>query len=400
MAIDPRISLAVRAPNIPQLMKGMQELSSSRQTQRQNQKLFPSVLAQANQATEINQANLDANALKVKTDAQNQNLLSINAYAPEAKKFIQAGDSLGLLTSLNRRNETLISQGKTQAQRQETLDAIQTVTNGNMDQLIGDLDTVEREVFSRGLTNNGNRQNFVSKASAPQTDPETGQVYQTVFNPNTGASERQDIQGAIQRTGAEVRAAEVNQEIAIGTAKGRVERAGSIKAELGERNRQAARAERPLRQALTLIANASQGITGAMKLQLGRLIPGIDVSSEGELDSVFNTLALEQLQSFKGPTTDFEFGVTQDIAGRISDPASANMARVKSLDRNAWVNRREFEQFNKFIDKGGDPDSFSFNFQEKIKSKKGEFTLQQIQDTAVLNNLTIDEVLRKLNASN
>ena len=170
--------------------------------------------------------------------------------------------------------------------------------------------------------------------------------------------------------------------------------------DMGERNRSAARGQRPLKQALTLIGKADQGLTGSAKLQLSKLIPGINVEDEGQLDAVFNQLALEQLQQFKGPTTDFEFGVTQDIAGSISNSQTANMARVKSLDRNNWFNQREFKQFNDYIKNGNDPDGFAFNFQETLKTKKGAFTLQQLQDTAVSNNLTIEEVLGSLNNAN
>lgn len=177
----------------------------------------------------------------------------------------------------------------------------------------------------------------------------------------------------------------------------RVARTSDIRTELSERNRGAARSARTLRQALTLAETASQGLSGTAKLQLSRLLPGIDATNEAVLDSTLKQLALEQLQLFKGPTTDFEFGVTQSITGALGQSKEANIARIKSLDRARFFNEREIKQFNQHVKDGGDPDNFSFNFSEIIKTKKGPFSLQDIQDTAVQNNLTIDETIQRLN---
>ena len=138
-------------------------------------------------------------------------------------------------------------------------------------------------------------------------------------------------------------------------------------------------------------------MTANVKTALARLLPGVDVSDEGALDSVLKRLALEQLQQFKGPTTNFEFNVTQQIVGKLGDPRSANVARLKSLSRNNWFMQRELEQYNNFVKEGGDPDQFSFSFDEKIKTNGGEVSLKNLQDVAVNNNMTIDEVLARLN---
>ena len=178
--------------------------------------------------------------------------------------------------------------------------------------------------------------------------------------------------------------------------KQRVARASKIKGELGDRNRSAARSGRLISEALTFAENASQGLSGAGKLKLSKLLPGIDAGDEAGLDSALKQLALEQLQNFKGPTTDFEFGVTENIVGGVGNSKESNRARLKSLQRATWFNQREFDQFRKHTAKGGDADSFSFNFGEPIDTKKGVFTLQQLQDTAVQNNISIDDVLKRL----
>ena len=247
------------------------------------------------------------------------------------------------------------------------------------------------------------------KAFAPVVDPNTGQLGVPTFNPTTGQAGFDVIEDApLQQTSEQKRLANINEkqeeaEINISTTerkeiiKQKVARTSKIKTELSERNRGAARSQRMLSQALTLAQQASQGLSGAAKLQLSRLVPGIDATDEAGLDATLKQLALEQLQQFKGPTTDFEFGVTQSIAGALGQSKESNIARIKSLDRARYFNETEFKQFNQFTKDGGDADNFRFNFQEMVKTKKGPFSLQDLQDTAVQNNLTIEETIKRLN---
>mgnify|MGYP003647965310 CR=1 FL=1 len=400
MAIDPRISMGAQAPNLQTSLKlfqdtlnNIQNRKMNAQSMAQNENMNPLRVQEAQQV-------VDSNDRATVTNRENEIIRSIADFAPTLKPFLERGDNLGALQSLQSRKQDLLSRGVTDTTH--TDEAIQAITNGDTDQVLQSLNVAQREAVSRGIPVNGQTQRqFAPEISPVQADPNTGQQYVVETDKNTGQSRRVDIPGAIQRTAAQTRETEVRQVNAVETEKGKVARSNEIQKELGDRNRSAARAQRPLKQALTLIAKADQGVTGSVKLQLAKLIPGIDVSDEGQLDAVFNQLALEQLQLFSGPTTDFEFAVTQDIAGSIGNAQTANLARVKSLDRNNWFNQREFTQFNNYIKNGNDPDGFAFNFQETLKTKKGDFTLQQLQDTAVSNNLTIEEVLGKLNnASN
>ena len=189
----------------------------------------------------------------------------------------------------------------------------------------------------------------------------------------------------------------VNRAQSIARASAREQRTSTLKSELSTRNRNAARESIRLSQALTIASEADQGITGSTRLKLAKLFPNIDASNEALLDQSLTQLALDQLQNFKGPTTDFEFGVTESITGQLGDAKSANVAKLKSLSRANWFNKREFDQFTRHVNSGGDPDAFSFNFGEPIRTKKGVFTLQDLQDTAVHGHLSIDEVLKELN---
>lgn len=189
----------------------------------------------------------------------------------------------------------------------------------------------------------------------------------------------------------------VTEATAKAEATQRASRVSQITSELSTRNRESKRNAIGLSRALNLAGKATQGLTGAVKLKLSRIFPDLDVSDEASLEQSLKLLSLDQLQKFKGPTTDFEFRVTEDIAGKLGDSRSANIARIKSLQRAEWFNQREFEQFIEHTKAGKSPDTFGFNFSEQIKTKKGTFSLQDIQDTAVDRNLTIEETIKRLN---
>jgi len=174
-------------------------------------------------------------------------------------------------------------------------------------------------------------------------------------------------------------------------------RASARKVEFSDQLQTAAAALPRLTEAFKLAQVADQGVKGASRLFLSRLFPNIDVSDSAALDSALTTLALDELQKFKGPTTDFEFGVTQNISGQLIGSKAANLARISALQRNNWFLKREAEQFNNWVDAGEDPDRFAFNFTEVQETGKGNYTLTQIQDTAVANNTTIEKVLEALN---
>jgi|GEM_PF-2228264 len=183
----------------------------------------------------------------------------------------------------------------------------------------------------------------------------------------------------------------------VAGAQARQSRISEVTKEYGDQRRLAQSSEIRLREASILAEKATQGLSGDLKIGFAKLFPSIDVSDEAALGAALKTLALDQLQKFKGPTTDFEFGVTEDISGKLGDPKTANIARIKSLQRNNWFVKRQAEQFRSHVKAGGDAESFDFNFGEPIKTKRGVVTLRDLQDTAVHNNISVDDVLKRLN---
>jgi hypothetical protein len=181
----------------------------------------------------------------------------------------------------------------------------------------------------------------------------------------------------------------------VADAKFRSSRISDMTKTFGDSRRGAQMSSVGLREASKLVENATQGFTGSAKLQLSKIFPSIDVSNEAALESSLKRLSLDQLQKFKGPTTDFEFRVTEDIAGKLGDSQSANKARIASLQRNNYFVREQAEQFQTHVSAGGDPETYDFNFGKVIKIGKKSISLRDLQDTAVFHNISIDEAIRR-----
>jgi len=321
-------------------------------------------------------------------------------YAQSLRPLLESGNVPALLQQLEQNKARLTQLGIPTAGVDEDIEQAQTAEG---------LEQLRTEVQATLTKAGGGQKQFALQSNAPITDPVTGQVSTPVFDPATGQTALVPIKGAIQETPTQIAARkfetakgiselEVSETKAKETVKARVSRTSSLKKEFSERRRLAARSTRKVKEAQKLAQNASQGVAGRGRLALSRLFPGIDASDEGALSSAFKSLALDELQKFKGPTTDFEFAVTEDIAGSLGNSASANLARLSSLERANWFADRESQQFNDHIKGGHDPDEFFFNFNELVTPKKGgkSYSLKSLQDTAVANHISIDEVIKRL----
>lgn len=237
------------------------------------------------------------------------------------------------------------------------------------------------------------------KAFAPVPNQEGG-LSIPVINTDTQQTEFRPIEGSVApptKTSEAQSLADIDVEKArrVAEVKQRATRTSEMRKDFTTRLADATRAQFKIDGAIKLAEVATQGVPGVLKLQAAKLFPSIDVTNEAQLNQAFLDLAVENLQRIKGPTTDFEFGKMEEITGTIGDSKVANIARLKSNQRQVWFARREAQQFNKFIKSGGDPDLFSFNFNEEVQTKHGPKRLVDIRDTAAHFNLTVDEVLAK-----
>ena len=263
------------------------------------------------------------------------------------------------------------------------------------DELINpDVDEVHSSAVTE-ILDDGTIVEVRSDGSKRVTDPE-GNV---VTGAAAAAAIKEANRVAIDRK-TELAQIEIGKQRDIDTNKARIKRHSTIKGELSERNRTASRGMGKVQEALTLAANATQGTMGQVKLQISKLFPDIDVSSDAALQANLINLAMDELQKFKGPTTDFEFLKVQEVAGRQSDAKSSNIAKLKALQRAKWYMQDEFRQFKAFK---GDPDEFSYDFDAKMtfgKKEPRQYTMLQLRNAAAENNLTMPELFARLEAIN
>lgn len=412
MAIDPRIALNLQSLNVGQRFG--QNIQNLRNVDILNQQrdFAPIQLAQAQRANElgiaqqpsqIQAAELAASPGAQLSQQQQQNQQIATQYAQSLKPFIDSGDAQGLADQITRNKQTFQNLGVDTAGIDD--DLLQISTPEGLAALGREVDSALQvggvAKAARGAS---------TKAFAPVIDPATGELGIPTFDPVSGKAGFQTVPGApVQQTPSQKREAEIRtkvreSQIAVSETekkeviKQRVARTSALKKEFSERNRNAARSKIKISEARKLVAVSRQGLGGVAKVNLARVFPGIDAGNESALVSAFKSLALDELQKFSGPTTDFEFTVTEDIAGSLGQGKSANTARLASLERAAWFAQRESKQFNEHVKAGHDPDQFGFNFNELVTPKKGgpSYTLRDLQDTAVANHISIDEVTKRL----
>lgn len=412
MAIRPNISLATRAPaavNVPDVgaafnnallnVQGIESLRRGREEAPLRNRLLTAQAGQAEAGVEESQ--------------QLNRIRSLGIFANKVAPLVQSGDLAGIIAATeNRIANELPAQGVPSNDSQELLTFLRDPG------IPEDVKLQEAGRLAQGAIS-GAVQAGVFKlqagagglASAKTEILDDGTVIQAlpggdvqVRNPAGQVVTGQERLDTLKRSGQfRIGQLEERADIAVSQAErtaeatNRASRVSSLTSELSGQSRAAKRGAINLNQAANLIEKAEQGLTGRAKVLAGRIFPGVDVTNEGALEQSLKLLALDELQKFKGPTTDFEFRVTEDVAGSLGSGRSANRARVRSLQRAGWFANREFEQFQKHVKSGGDPDTFGFNFGEPIKTKKGIFTLQDIQDTAINNNLSIEETLKRLN---
>lgn len=406
MAIDSRISLAPTG-NINVGRRFGQALTNLRNIdiinqqrdfaplQQQTAQLNVDLLS-AQQPAQIQAAEFAASP-QSQLQRQEQQALEIGTlYAQSIKPLLDSGNIQGTIQQLQQNKVNLQKIGMDTTGVDE--DIAQMQTPEGIRQLRDETDQAIQ--LSSGLK----QRPVAVRSSAPITDPTSGQVSIPTFDPNTQTTRLVPVEGALQETPQQKRVAEAKTEVSKAGLKRRAELTESRTSDLKKgfsKDRRAAKASlRKLNEVSKLVSKATQGIPGQAKLLASRFFPGIDARDEGALSAGFKNLALDELQKFTGPTTDFEFAVTEDIAGSLGQGAFANNARIASLQRAAWFANRQAEQFDRWIDAGHNPDRFSFDFDEKITPIKGgeTFNLRDIQDTAVANHISVDEVLKRLRA--
>lgn len=405
--IDPRISLAVQTPSVSNAINIYENALISAQNreisagkEQRAQALAPLQQQQAQQ-------NIDINAQTLDTNRQNQRLFNIHKTGQRLKPFLDAGDIKGaqqfLLSNISQL-QTRIEAGEN-IDITESLETLQKLQSGDVQGVLGDINAVADLYLSQ---NNQNKPSV--KSYAPIMDPNTGQLSTPTFNPTTMKTELVPIKGAfgeteVKRAEREFKEAEQLSTLDISETglkediKQTSQRKSRLISEYSGQRKAANNTLRKTNEITKLAERASQGIKGQSKLLASRYFSGIDASDEGAISSAYKSLTLDELAKFKGPTTDFEYSVAEEITGSLGQSSRANMARIASLSRAAWFSKRETEQFARWIKAGHSADNYGFDMNAPITFGRGDsvttMTLQDLQDTAVANHIGIDDVIKQ-----
>lgn len=153
---------------------------------------------------------------------------------------------------------------------------------------------------------------------------QAGKTSRAVIMSPTGKEAPTEYEKAFQKLSAEKTFSDISS---AETAKNRLSLYDQMKSDLVKSDKSFKGAED---------VEASTGMFGGLKRAIGSAT-GVGVDKEeaaarSRLNTTGKQLALQFLQSFKGPTTDFEYGVAQSLAeGRYGSPAE-QLAAVKVLE--------------------------------------------------------------------
>lgn len=161
-----------------------------------------------------------------------------------------------------------------------------------------------------------------------------------------------------------------------------------------------------INRALTLMqqANTETGITEELKYQLTNLFPNLtDPSNPAQLRAAFKQLAIDELQMFKGPTTDYEFKQVASVAGEGWNSTQSNVARAKALSRLNYLSTKRNEFMDDYLrnTEGRAVFGVENEWAKEYKRKQFEYgdskySIEDLQKIAQEQNLTMEELGQRL----
>lgn len=170
--IDPRISLAVRAPDVAPAINIFENALMNAQTrdlrsaqEARRAELAPLQLQQAQQQAQVGQSALDE-------QSQNRILRSVAEFGTKLKPVIQSGNIDQAQTMLANRVVELQSQGLPTT---ETVEAITALRSGDSQGVVNAIDSIQTIARQRGLTGvsqvSVGQREFENKVAAVKADP-------------------------------------------------------------------------------------------------------------------------------------------------------------------------------------------------------------------------------------
>lgn len=161
----------------------------------------------------------------------------------------------------------------------------------------------------------------------------------------------------------------------------------------------AAREKSRVRALSRALQKTKQGAYSQYLPELARIVPGLDATNEQVAQTQITNMAIDMLQKFKGPTTDFEFRKAEETQANLGNSPEANRMIIRNLDNAIKLVEMEKRQFDDYRRKGGQPGEFVFNTDSvivKSHPQHGDVTIGDVQQTAHHWGLSIDETIKIL----
>lgn len=137
-------------------------------------------------------------------------------------------------------------------------------------------------------------------------------------------------------------AAEKEFQKQLGTQRGEIDRQQKADYKLAQDTRQT------LSELELALDAADTGKWAQAKTVLGKWMPGMDVSSEENLDALLTQLGIQQLMQFSGPTTDFEFVKSMNTLAQTGNTKEANRMIVERMKRDVGIRMDKYKAYQEF----------------------------------------------------
>lgn len=169
--------------------------------------------------------------------------------------------------------------------------------------------------------------------------------------------------------------------------------------QIRENARVAARTRPQIERLSASLDKAAQGPLRQVLPTLGRIIPGLDTTNEQIAQTQINDYVLGVLERFPGAISEGERRFAQLTVQNLGNTKEANRAITNAALNTAFLTQQEAKQFREWRKAGRPEREFSFNFDEVVvpdHPEGGDVTWSDIQQVAHQNNVTIEEVLKRL----
>ena len=139
---------------------------------------------------------------------------------------------------------------------------------------------------------------------------------------------------------------------------------GEIKKGMSDAARDAARRIPRLRKLANLVEESKTGLTQALIAQYGELVPGIDPSNAQALRAKLQAEIFPVLANFRGALSEKELTFAENTIARLGNTTEANLLIINHMIETLDSVVLETDEFNKFVDGGGNPEDYRFGVTE------------------------------------